>query len=332
MGSRAGRALDRARTPSRRPTSSPTPPQRGDDAKLLDELGDVLFQVHFLALLLEERGAGDLGEVADHCTQKLIRRHPHVFGEVEVSDAHEVLRNWDQIKQARGRPRAGAVRRGAGEPARLRSTRARCSAAPPRAGSTSPASRRPLQRSRGARASSRPPTSREHASTRSATCCSRPSSVARKLTVDPELALRAAAERFRGRVERGRRAGRIGGPKLERSRPGRAARLLRARRRHAQEDPEPDEPDRARPRPPDPRQPGQPDGRGRAERPLRRLGPGGGALRRVDRRVRGHRAARRRLGLARQGRDPARWTTSTARSPPRSAARTPPLRRRSTGC
>src|SRR5919109_1051040 len=51
----------------------------GDDAKLLDELGDVLFQVHFLSLLLEERGAGSLADVAEHCRQKLIRRHPHVF-------------------------------------------------------------------------------------------------------------------------------------------------------------------------------------------------------------------------------------------------------------
>ncbi len=68
-------------TPSRRPTSSPTPPRRGDDAKLLDELGDVLFQVHFLSLLLEERGAGDMAAVAEHCREKLIRRHPHVFGE-----------------------------------------------------------------------------------------------------------------------------------------------------------------------------------------------------------------------------------------------------------
>jgi uncharacterized protein YabN with tetrapyrrole methylase and pyrophosphatase domain len=73
--------------------------QRGDDAKLLDELGDVLFQVHFLALLLEERGAGSLAEVAEHVRQKLIRRHPHVFGATEVADAGEVLRNWDAIKQ-----------------------------------------------------------------------------------------------------------------------------------------------------------------------------------------------------------------------------------------
>jgi MazG family protein len=71
----------------------------GDDAKLLDELGDVLFQVLFLSLLLEERGAGDLAAVADHCAQKLIRRHPHVFEAVEVAGADEVLRNWDQIKR-----------------------------------------------------------------------------------------------------------------------------------------------------------------------------------------------------------------------------------------
>jgi uncharacterized protein YabN with tetrapyrrole methylase and pyrophosphatase domain len=72
--------------------------QRGDDAKLLDELGDVLFQVHFLSLLLEERGEGDLAAVAEHCRQKLIRRHPHVFGDAEAESAGAVLRNWDRIK------------------------------------------------------------------------------------------------------------------------------------------------------------------------------------------------------------------------------------------
>jgi MazG family protein len=71
----------------------------GDDAKLVDELGDVLFQVHFLSLLLEERGAGDLAEVAEHCRQKLIRRHPHVFADADVADAGDVLRNWDAIKR-----------------------------------------------------------------------------------------------------------------------------------------------------------------------------------------------------------------------------------------
>lgn len=72
--------------------------EQQDDAKLLDELGDVLFQVCFLSLLLEERGAGCLAQVAEHCRQKLIRRHPHVFGEAQAADAAEVLHNWDEIK------------------------------------------------------------------------------------------------------------------------------------------------------------------------------------------------------------------------------------------
>jgi nucleoside triphosphate diphosphatase len=80
----------------------------GDDAKLLDELGDVLFQVHFLALLLEERGSGDLAQVADHCSQKLIRRHPHVFGDVAVDGPAAVRRNWDEIKRtSEGRAAGG---------------------------------------------------------------------------------------------------------------------------------------------------------------------------------------------------------------------------------
>jgi XTP/dITP diphosphohydrolase/tetrapyrrole methylase family protein/MazG family protein/ATP diphosphatase len=80
----------------------------GDDKKLLDELGDILFQVHFLSLLLEERGSGDLAAVAEHCTEKLIRRHPHVFGEVTVEGASDVVRNWDEIKRVgEGRGAAG---------------------------------------------------------------------------------------------------------------------------------------------------------------------------------------------------------------------------------
>jgi nucleoside triphosphate diphosphatase len=77
----------------------------GDDEKLVDELGDVLFQVYFLSLLLEERGAGDLSAVAERMIEKLIRRHPHVFGEVEIDSAEGVVRNWDAIK----RDEAGSV-------------------------------------------------------------------------------------------------------------------------------------------------------------------------------------------------------------------------------
>ena len=70
-----------------------------DDAKLLDELGDLLFQVYFLALLLEERGAGDLAQVARGVHAKLVRRHPHVFGDVEASTAGRVRENWEKIKR-----------------------------------------------------------------------------------------------------------------------------------------------------------------------------------------------------------------------------------------
>ncbi len=71
----------------------------GDDAKLVDELGDVLFQVYFLALLLEERGGGDLAAVADHCRMKLVRRHPHVFAGADARDSTAVRRRWDEIKR-----------------------------------------------------------------------------------------------------------------------------------------------------------------------------------------------------------------------------------------
>ena len=82
--------------------------QSGDDARLLDELGDVLFQVVFLSLLLEERDAGSLAEVAETISEKLIRRHPHVFEESEAREllagtdpetGREVLANWDRIKR-----------------------------------------------------------------------------------------------------------------------------------------------------------------------------------------------------------------------------------------
>jgi MazG family protein len=76
----------------------------GDDEELHGELGDLLFQVYFLALLLEERGAGDLESVAREVHAKLVRRHPHVFGAVEARTAGRVRERWEQIKtEAEGR-------------------------------------------------------------------------------------------------------------------------------------------------------------------------------------------------------------------------------------
>ena len=70
----------------------------GDRDLLRDELGDVLLQVVFHAQMAADDGAWDVDDVAEGIVRKLIRRHPHVFGEVEVSGADEVLVNWERIK------------------------------------------------------------------------------------------------------------------------------------------------------------------------------------------------------------------------------------------
>jgi MazG family protein len=70
----------------------------GDPAKLADELGDLIFQVYFLALLLEEEGSGSLEEVSRSVHAKLVRRHPHVFGDAEARTAGRVRERWDRIK------------------------------------------------------------------------------------------------------------------------------------------------------------------------------------------------------------------------------------------
>jgi MazG family protein len=71
----------------------------GDDAKLADELGDLLFQVYFLSLLMQERGSGDLEDVARLVHEKLVRRHPHVFGDAEARTAGRVRERWEEIKR-----------------------------------------------------------------------------------------------------------------------------------------------------------------------------------------------------------------------------------------
>jgi MazG family protein len=70
-----------------------------DDAKLADELGDLLFQVYFLALLLSEKGYLGLEEIARGVHDKLVRRHPHVFGEAEARTPGEVRVTWESSKR-----------------------------------------------------------------------------------------------------------------------------------------------------------------------------------------------------------------------------------------
>ena len=71
-----------------------------DDHELEEELGDLLLQVVFHCQLARERGAFDFQTVARHLTDKLIRRHPHVFGEIKVKDVDQVWANWEKIKRA----------------------------------------------------------------------------------------------------------------------------------------------------------------------------------------------------------------------------------------
>jgi MazG family protein len=70
----------------------------GDASALHGELGDLLFQVYFLALLLEEQGHGDLESVARDAHAKLVRRHPHVFGDVDARTPGRVRERWEAIK------------------------------------------------------------------------------------------------------------------------------------------------------------------------------------------------------------------------------------------
>lgn len=74
--------------------------QTGDTKNLTEELGDVLLQVVFHSTIAAERGDFTIDEVVQGVTEKLILRHPHVFGEKELETAQDVLNNWDELKRA----------------------------------------------------------------------------------------------------------------------------------------------------------------------------------------------------------------------------------------
>jgi uncharacterized protein YabN with tetrapyrrole methylase and pyrophosphatase domain len=74
--------------------------ESGDDHAMEEELGDLLLQIVFHAQMAKERGAFDFEKVARHLTDKLLRRHPHVFGTTKIKDAAGVLAQWDVIKHA----------------------------------------------------------------------------------------------------------------------------------------------------------------------------------------------------------------------------------------
>jgi XTP/dITP diphosphohydrolase/tetrapyrrole methylase family protein/MazG family protein/ATP diphosphatase len=171
----------------------------GDDARLLDELGDVLFQVYFLALLLEERGSGDLAAVADGTVRKLVRRHPHVFGAdstlaglpTEARTPSEVRANWDEIKRTES-PAAADPLAGVPEtlPALLFAAKVQR-----RTGDG------PLEAERASGHGD------ERAYAAVGTLLWDAVRLARELSVDPEIALRAKAERERAAARASRNGG-----------------------------------------------------------------------------------------------------------------------------
>jgi MazG family protein len=182
-----------------------------DNAKLEDELGDLLFQTYFLALLLEEQGAGDLASVARRSHDKLVGRHPHVFGEVEARTAGRVRENWERIK-AEQEGREGIFHHVPETlPALLYARKLQRRAAaiefeyPDTAGAVADLDDELAELKEAiAAGGERPPETEPdpHVFEELGDVLFAAVNVARHLNVDPELALRTMAKRFAARVER----------------------------------------------------------------------------------------------------------------------------------
>lgn len=181
-----------------------------DDAALHGELGDLLFQVYFLSLLLEERGAGDLESVTRDVHAKLVRRHPHVFGDAEARTPARVRSRWEALKtEEEGRE---GIFHDVPEalPALLRARKVQRRAAA--VGYDWPDVEGPLEKLREELAEledavsragePRPETEPDpHVAHELGDLLFTVVNAARRLNVDPELALRSTTRRFTERIE-----------------------------------------------------------------------------------------------------------------------------------
>jgi MazG family protein len=185
-----------------------------DPGKLLDELGDLLFQVYFLALLLQEQGHGGLEDVARGVHEKLVRRHPHVFGDAAADTPGVVRLRWEQIK-AREEGREGIFHDvPAGLPALIYARKIQRRAAavgfeyPDAAGALADLGdelgelKEALAEAGESAAETEPD---PHVLEEVGDVLFAGVNVARRLNVDPELALRLISDRFVARVERAER-------------------------------------------------------------------------------------------------------------------------------
>ena len=182
-----------------------------DDDALRGELGDLLFQVYFLSLLLEERGVGDLEAVARGAHEKLVRRHPHVFGDAEARTPGRVRERWEALKTEQ-EGREGIFHEVPESlPALLHARKVQRRAAS--VGYDWPDLDGPLDKVReelgeleqaAAAAGTPAPETEPDAATFAelGDLLFTVVNVARRLNVDPELALRATSRRFIERVER----------------------------------------------------------------------------------------------------------------------------------
>ena len=183
-------------------------------AKLVEELGDLLFQVYFLALLLDEDGHGDLEAVARSVHEKLVRRHPHVFGDVDATTPGRVRENWERLKTAQ-EGREGIFHDvPAALPALLYARKVQRRAAavgfeyPDTAGALADLDDelRELKEALAEAGDVRPESEPDlHVVEELGDVLFAAVNVARHVNVDPELALRLVSERFVARVERAER-------------------------------------------------------------------------------------------------------------------------------
>jgi nucleoside triphosphate diphosphatase len=181
----------------------------GDPARQADELGDLLFQAVFLAQLLEERGPFDLAAVARGQADKLVARHPHVYGDADARDAGRVVDLWERRKREERAGQGIFHDLPAGLPALAYATKAQ-----KRAGS--------VGFDFAALADTLATLDEEVAELRADPGAAELGdvlfaavAVARRLDADPELALRASAQRFRARVERAAELASAAGERFE---------------------------------------------------------------------------------------------------------------------
>ena len=182
----------------------------GDDAKLLDEIGDLLFQAYFLALLLQERGTGDLESAARGIHAKLVARHPHVFGDDEVRSAARVKERWEELKREQEEREGIFHHVPEGLPALLYARKAQQRAKsvgfeyPDLAGALADFEDELRELHAELPDADPPPETEPDARIASelGDVLFAAVNVARRLNIDPELELRTATKRFRERVER----------------------------------------------------------------------------------------------------------------------------------